>query len=276
METSKQIELFEKELTFKRYRQTSIKNYVSCVKVFLEYFKQKDSCKHINEQEIKSFLMQFSGHNTQRSYHSAIKTFYKYVVKQPNKFKYLEYARKQKTLPIVHSVDEIQSLLNACDNLKHKCCISLIYACGLRVSEAINLKLDDIDSKRMIINIKNAKGGVDRQVMLPEKLLLLMRKYYLEYKPKVYLFNGQFDLKYSSRSIAQFLNKYSDKANLTKRIYPHLLRHDCFTHLVEAGTDINIIKGLAGHKNTNTSLIYVHISDKFISKINSPINTIQL
>ncbi len=276
MENSKLIDLFEKELIFKRYRETSIENYISCIKLFLGHFKEKDSPKHINESEIKDFLMSFTGHNTQRCYHSAIKCFYKYVVKQPNKFKYIEYARKQTKIPVVHSIEEIQKLINVCTNKKHKSIICVMYACGLRISEVLNLKIKDIDSSRMVIGIKNAKGGVDRQVMLPEKLLILFREYFIEYNPKEYLFNGQNSLQYSSRSIAQFLNKYSELAKLNKRIYPHLIRHDCFTHLLEQGTDINLIQKIAGHKNVSTTHQYLHISHNLISKINSPINNIRI
>lgn len=151
-----------------------------------------------------------------------------------------------------------------------------MYACGLRVGEVINLKILDVDSSRMIINIRDAKGGKDRQVMLPENLLQLFRKYFIAYKPKIYLFNGQNSLQYSSRSISEFLKFYSVKAGLNKRIYPHLLRHDSFTHLVESGCDIALIQKLAGHSSQKTTNLYLHISHNHISKINSPLNAIQL
>lgn len=277
MQISNLINSFELEITRKGYRKESIKNYVSCVTKFLYHFKEKDSAKHINESDIKVFLSQFKEHNTQRGYHSAIKCFYKYEVRQPNKFRFIEYCKRDRKLPIVHSQEEIQKIIDACDNLKHKSIICTIYACGLRVGELINLKITDIDSSRMIINIRDAKGGRDRQVMLPQSLLELLRKYFLEYRPKDFLFNGQNDSpKYSDRSIAQFLNTYSKKAGLNKRIYPHLLRHDSFTHLLESGCDLSIIQRLAGHQNIRTTQGYCHISNNLISKINSPINNIRI
>lgn len=277
MEILKYMTEFENELNRKFFREMSIKNYVSCLGVFLKYFDgKKKEPKAINEDDIKEYLRQFKEQNTQRSHHSAIKCFYKYVLNQPNKFRYIEYAKRNRKLPIVHSQDEIQKLISACDNIKHKAVICLMYACGLRVGEVIKLKIEDIDSSRMVINIRDAKGGKDRQVMLPQNLLTLLRNYYNEYKPKIYLFNGQFELQYSERSISQFLKMYSEIAGLNKRIYPHLLRHDSFTHLCESGCDIALIQKLAGHQNIKTTNLYLHTSHTLISKIQSPLNNIIL
>jgi site-specific recombinase XerD len=277
MEILKYTTEYENELKRKFFRDKSIKNYVGCVNQFLKHFDgKKKEPKAINEDDIKLYLRQFKEQNTQRSQHSAIKCFYKYVLNQPNKFRYIEYAKRNRKLPIVHSQEEIQKLISACDNNKHKTIICLMYACGLRVGEVIKLKITDIDSSRMVINILDAKGGKDRQVMLPENLLKLLRDYYKEYKPNIYLFNGQFELQYSERSIAQLLKKYSEKASLNKRIYPHLLRHDSFTHLVESGCDIALVQKIAGHQNIKTTNLYLHLSHTTISKINSPLNNIVL
>lgn len=277
MEILKYMNEFENEMKRKFFREMSIKNYVSCLSVFLKYFDgKKKEPKAINEDDIKEYLRQFKEQNTQRAHHSAIKCFYKYVLNQPNKFRFIEYAKRNRKLPIVHSQDEIQKLISACSNLKHKTITCLMYACGLRVGEVIKLKIHDIDSSRMIINIRDAKGGKDRQVMLPKNLLDLLRDYYKEYKPNTYLFNGQFELQYSERSIAQFLKKYSELAGLKKRIYPHLLRHDSFTHLCESGCDIALIQKLAGHQSIKTTNLYLHTSHTLISKIQSPLNNIIL
>lgn len=277
MEILKNVVEFKNELTRKFYRQKSIETYVNCVELFLKYFDgKKKEVKAINENDIKEYLRQFKEQNTQRSHHSAIKCFYKYVVKQPDKFRYIEYAKRNRKLPIVHSPEEMQKIICACTNIKHKCIIGLLYGCGLRVGEVINLKINHIDSSRMVINIVDAKGGKDRQVMLPQNLLDALRSYYKEYKPKDYLFNGQFEVKYSERSIAQFLKKYSLLAGINKRIYPHLLRHDSFTHLVEGGCDIGLVQKLAGHQSIKTTNLYLHTSHTLISKIQSPLSNIKL
>jgi len=201
---------FRNELQRKGYRQNTIKNYVSCVESFLRHFEGKvTEPVKVNEAQIKEYLRGFTEHNTQRAVHSAIKTFYKYVCRQPEKFRFIEYCKRSRKLPIVLSVGEIQKLFNACHNLKHRAIIALMYSTGLRVGEVIGLKIKNVDSSRMVINVINAKGGKDRQVMLNQNLLDLLRNYFKEYHPKEFLFNGQNSLQYSERSIAQFLKHYA-------------------------------------------------------------------
>lgn len=267
-------ERYRKELEFKRYRPKSIDNYVSCLISFLNHFKDRKDHEHINEKDIKQFLGQFKQHNTQRAYHSAIKCFYRYVCRQPNKFKYIEYCKRSRRLPIVLSPQEMQSIIFAADNLKHKTILCFMYSTGCRVSEVINLKISDIDSKRMVINIIDAKGGKDRIVTLDPTMLQLFRKYYTEYQPKEYMFNGQFDLKYSARSIAQFLQKYADKAGINKRVHPHLIRHTSATHMLESGMDMTIIQKILGHESIKTTQIYGHVSNTLISRITTPLQGI--
>lgn len=150
--------------------------------------------------------------------------------------------------------------------MKHKAIITLAYSVGLRVSEIINLKIEDIDSKRMIIFIKNAKGKKDRIVPLSNNILELLRKYWLEYKPTIYLFNGQNSSQYSSGSCNNIVKKY-----INEKYHFHLLRHSCFTHLIENGTDCRIIQKLAGHSNIKTTEQYLQISNNVLSKLTLPI-----
>lgn len=160
--------------------------------------------------------------------------------------------------------------------MKHKVILALLYSCGLRVSELINLKWSHIDRSRMVINIIQAKGNKDRQVMLTPELIPLLEKYWNEYKSKEYVLNGQVDLQYSSRSVLGVVKQLANKAGLDKRVYTHLMRHCSFTHMVENGTDINLIQRLAGHSNVKTTAIYTHISHNLISKIKSPLANIEL
>jgi site-specific recombinase XerD len=274
MEISNQLISFEKELERKGYRKESIKTYLPCVSVFLNHFKQKDSAKHISEDDIKSFLSQYKTHNTQRSYHSAIKCFYKYVCRQPNKFKYIEYCKRNRRLPIVLSIDEMKSIIFAATNLKHKTILCLMYSTACRVSEVINLKVNHIDPSRMVINIIDAKGGKDRNVTLDPSFYELLKVYIEQYNPKEYLFEGQFEPFYSARSIAQFLQKYADVAGIKKKVNPHLIRHTAATHLVEAGLDMSILQKLLGHENIKTTHLYGHISNNRISGITTPLQNI--
>ena len=274
MQISTLIDSFEFELVRKGYRPESIKNYVSCSTKFLYHFKGKDSVKHISEQDIKEFLYQYKTHNTQRGYHSAIKSFFKYVAKQPNKFKWIQYCRKENKLPIILSIQEMQRIIFAASNLKHKTILCLMYSTGIRVGEVINLKLSDIDRSRMVINIQDAKGGKDRQVPLDKTLLQLFEIYYRQYLPSEFVFNGQFDLRYSSRSVAQFLQKYADIAHIRKRVHPHLIRHSSATHLLESGTELSLIQRVLGHESIKTTQGYTHISNNLISKITTPLQFI--
>jgi site-specific recombinase XerD len=167
-------------------------------------------------------------------------------------------------------------MFDVCENLKHKVILALLYSCGLRVSELLNLKWCNIDRSRMIINIIAGKGKKDRQVVLAKSLLQLLEVYYRVYKTKEYILSGQFSNQYSAKSVGQVMKQLAEKARINKRVYTHLMRHNCFTHMVENGIDINLIQKLAGHNNIKTTMVYTHISDSIISKINSPLNAIRL
>lgn len=277
MNIPKYIEQYRKDLRLKNYAENSIKNYMSQVSCFLNRFnKVFTEPSKINEQAIKDWLLESNSINGRKHRISALKLFYTFTVKQPLKFKYIEYPRSDKKLPIVLSVAEVQSMFSVCDNTKHKVILALLYSCGLRVSELINLQWKHIDRRRMIINILQAKGKKDRQVMLDSSLVPLLEKYWFEYKSKEYVLNGQGMIKYSSRSVLGVIKQLAKKAGVNKRVYTHLMRHNCFTHMVENGTDINLIQKLAGHSNVKTTAIYTHISHNIISKINSPLAGIAL
>ena len=275
MNISEHIGNFIQEMKRRNYSQNTIDNYVSCLNIFFGK-STKDHPKNINESDIKNFLFELKEVNTQRNYHSAIKKFYDVCLGQKEKFKYIPYAKKNEKLPIVLSVEEIQKMFSVCENLKHKVILSLLYSAGLRVSELINLKWSHIDRSRMIINIIQAKGKKDRQVMLTPQLLPLLEKYWKEYKSKEYVLNGQFGIQYSDRSVGEVVKQLAAKAGINKRVYTHLMRHCSFTHMVEAGTDINLIQRLAGHSHVKTTNIYLHTSHNLISKIKSPLSNIDL
>lgn len=275
MRISEHTNNFIQEMKRRNYSQNTIDNYASCIKVFFEQ-STKDHPKNINEADIKQFLAKPTMVNTQRNYHSAIKKFYEICLGQKEKFKHVPYARKEQKLPIVLSVDEIQKMFDVCDNLKHKVILSLLYSCGLRVSELIHLKWQHIDRSRMIINIIQAKGKKDRQVMLSSQLIPILENYYRQYKSKEYVLNGQFELQYSERSIGQVVKQLAAKAGINKKVWTHLIRHCSFTHMMEAGVDISLIQKIAGHSSVRTTEIYTHISDSFISKVLSPLSQIKL
>jgi integrase/recombinase XerD len=271
-----QQKLFE-YMKYKRYAKNSIDNYVSYIGRFLSHFeKQATKPSEISSNCIKNFLTTFNDANTHKAYLCAIKLFYSKIGNQPHKLDKIEYPKLSKKLPIVLSQEEIQKLFDNTHNLKHKTIIALLYSCGLRVSELINLKWQHIDRSRMIINIISGKGNKDRQVPLPVPLMHLFEKYFREYRSKEYVFNGQFSLKYSATSVLNIVKNAASDAKINKHVYTHLIRHCSFTHMVESGIDINIIQNIAGHSNAKTTMIYCHLSHNLISKIKSPIENINL
>ena len=275
MNVSEHVAYFEQEMKRRNFGTQTIENYSSCLKKFFGQ-STKDHPKNINEDDIRVFLGKFDAPNTQRGYHSAIKKFYEICLNQPNKFRYIPYCKKSKKLPIVLSQDEIQKMFDVCENLKHKVILGLLYSAGLRVSELINLKWQHIDRSRMIINIIQAKGKKDRQVGLNENMIPLLETYYRKYRSDIYVLNGQNFPQYSERSVGEVIKHLAKAAGIKKRVYTHLIRHCTFTHLVEMGTDINIVQRLAGHSNVKTTNLYCHISHNIISKIQSPMQNIQL
>ena len=174
--------------------------------------------------------------------------------------------KPEKKLPRVIDGEFIKERLFKIENIKHKSILTLTYSVGLRVSEVVNLKIEDIDSKRMLIHIKNAKGRKDRVVPLSQTVLQLLREYWKEYKPKDYLFNGQNSIQYSIQSCQKIYKKYIDKKSSI-----HTLRHSSFTNLLENGTDLRIIQKLAGHSSSKTTEIYTHVSNKILSEVRLPV-----
>lgn len=276
MDCRKWIDRYSIDCSLKYSSGQTRKNYKSCVTTFLYHFNKFREPKEIPNEEIKKWLLNANTINTRKHRLCAINSFYEITVGMPNKISKIPYPKSDKKLPIVLSQDEMQKMFDVCENTKHKTILSLLYSCGLRVSELINLRWSHIDRSRMIINIIQAKGKKDRQVMLPTTMITQLEKYWREYKSIDYIFNGQSSPQYSSRSVNEIVKQLAEKAGINKKVYTHLMRHNCFTHMVENGVDINLIQRLAGHNNVKTTMIYTHISHNLISKIQSPISQIRL
>jgi site-specific recombinase XerD len=277
MNIGKYVQMYSEDLKLKNYAENTILNYCSQVKCFLEYFNDvATKPSEISEQKIKQWLLLANSINGRKHRISAVKLFYKFTGKQPLKFKHIEYPRSDKKLPIVLSRQEVQKMFDVCENKKHKVILALLYSCGLRVSELINLKWEHIDRSRMIINIIKGKGNKDRQVMLAITLIPLLEIYAREYKTKTYILAGQTASQYTATSVGSVIKQLGKKAGINKRVWTHQMRHNSFTHLVESGCDINIVQKLAGHSNVKTTMCYIQISNNVISSINSPLNSIKI
>lgn len=259
--------MYSEDLKLKNYSSNTIENYKSQVAAFLKYFNNvATKPSEISEKQIKQWLLLANSINGRKHRISAVKLFYKLTGKQPLKFKHIEYPRSEKKLPQIIEKQFLLDKIGKIENKKHKAIIALAYSTGMRVSEVCNLMISDIDSKRMIITIRQSKGKKDRIVALSEKILEILREYFKEYKPKEYLFNGQFDLRYSERSCNQIVKKY-----LGNDYHFHLLRHSNATALLEAGTDLRIIQKHLGHASSKTTEIYTHVSTATLQNMALPI-----
>jgi Site-specific recombinase XerD len=208
---------------------------------------------------------------------NAIKFYYERVLGGQRKIYLVERPRREKRLPVVLSCDEVISILNCTENIKHKALLMLVYSAGLRISEAINMKITDIDSKRMQIHIRDSKGKKDRYTILSEKVLEVLRIYYKAYKPKQWVFEGTSnDGRYSVRSIQSVLKASVEKAGITKQVTLHTLRHSFATHLLEEGTDLRYIQSLLGHGSSKVTEVYTNITTSGFSKIKSPLDRLEL
>lgn len=260
----------------KRYSKNTQNIYYNYFKDFCIYFK-KENLLNITTAQINAYILDLIKSKNisisqQNQRINAIKFYYEKVLGRDKQYYELHRPKKEHKLPKVLSKDEIKKIFDVTNNLKHKCILMLIYSAGLRRSELLNLTVNDIDSKRMLIIIKGAKGKKDRISLLSENLLQLLRQYYKEYCPKKYLFEGQNGSRYSTTSIANILKKAAKKAGIRKTVTPHMLRHSFATHLLEQGTDLRYIQELLGHKSSKTTEIYTHVSKKAIDKIKNPVD----
>lgn len=253
-------------------------NYISQVTSFLFFFEKNfREPKEIPTERIKLWILEKDSPNTRNHRLCAVKSFYELTVGMHCKIDKIPFSKKHKKLPIVLSVEEIQRMFDVCENKKHKLILALLYSCSLRATEVVNLKWNHIDRSRMVINIIAGKGKKDRQVPLNDVLIKILTEYWQEYKSKEYVFNGQFSLQYTKRSILEVVKQLAYKANIdNKRVYTHLMRHTSATHMVESGLDINILQKLLGHSNIKTTMMYTHISHNYISQIQTPLNNITL
>ncbi len=270
-----ELEKFKFWLQSKRYSINTIKTYCEALKSFLVYFNSKPIFEISNEDVVLYNNQYILKNNLSTSYQNqivnAIKLYFKTIKEKSIEIDKIHRPRREKTLPNVLSKEEIKKILNAHSNLKHKAMLSLIYSCGLRRSELLNLKISDIDSKRNIVIIRQSKGKKDRIAPLSAKILLLLREYYIVHKPKKWLFEGFYENEpYDERSISNVLKQALTKVGITKPVSLHWLRHSYATHLLESGTDLRYIQELLGHSNSKTTEIYTHVSTKSLQQIKSP------
>ena len=272
-------EEYLRTLELKQYALTTSKTYIQLFEIFINYY-EKWKLTQINEEEIRTYLQKLVLKGKSHSYINqtinSIKFYYEVVLEMPNRFYSIERPLKKAPLPKVISLEEVQLLIKNTNNIKHKCILSLLYSAGLRREELLNLTINDIDSKRMIINVINGKGGKDRITILSKKVLTDLRTYFKIWHPEYYLFEGLKGKQYTGSSISKIINNACNKAGIRRKISPHMLRHSFATHLLEAGTDLRHIQVLLGHSSTVTTEIYTQVATTNLKTIESPIEMLNL
>jgi integrase/recombinase XerD len=259
-------EISKQKLEYLKYSKNTIINYLHHINVFLNNCKTYPTS--LSSKDFQSYLenYNFTSVSQQNQVINAIRFLYKEVLgKKYDKINF-KRPRSEKKLPKVIDGEFIKQQLSKIENIKHRAILTLTYSVGLRVSEVVNLKIEDIDSKRMLIHIKNAKGRKDRIVPLSNNVLEVLRNYYKQERPIEYLFNGQKINKYSIGSCQKIYKKYIDKESSI-----HCLRHSSFTNLLENGTNLRTIQSIAGHSSSKTTEIYTHVSNNVLKCINLPI-----
>lgn len=261
----------------RRYSDNTKATYVNYFKDYIRYFNGQN-LEEIPLNDINSYILSLIRDNKisasqQNQRINAIKFYYEKVLGRDKLHYKIERPKKTNTLPNVLSVTEIKKIIDSTQNIKHKCIISLLYSAGLRRSELINLKLDSILSGQMQIKISNSKGNKDRYVGLSAHLLHLLRKYFHEFKPKIWLIEGQNREQYSATSVLNVVKKSARRAGISRRITPHMLRHSFATHHLESGTDLRYIQEFLGHSSPKTTEVYTHVARTDFSKFRNPLDT---
>lgn len=243
-----------------------------------KYFKK--SPEELGEEEVKEYLVHMLedrglSSGTYKYYAAGIKFLYRTTLNRGEVVEKIKYPKAKIKLPVVLDLSEVRTMLSVMENLKHRAVLTITYSAGLRVSETAHLKVTDIDSKRMMVRVRQGKGGKDRYTILSKTTLECLREYWRAYRPKDWLFEGQKEgspICYTS--IRNIFVEAKERAGITKPVEPHSLRHAFATHLIEAGTSLHHVQLLLGHKSPKTTTVYLHVSKMNLAQVCSPLDSI--
>ena len=256
-------------------RSHTNKNYCSALKMFLYHpaHIHFSHLKDISDDVVLQYLLAIPGRSNRCTHHTAIKLMFR-LHGFPNKLRFIPYPDKEEKLPVHVNLQEFAAMMSVCKNLKHRAIIALMFDCGLRVSEVVNLKIADIDSSNMLVHIQQSKGKKDRPVKLTVVLLSILRTYFTAYRPTTYLFEGQTKEMYSVKSCWEVVKQLCAKAGIKKKFSPHKFRHGYAMALLENGSTLDEIGNQMGHNSKKTTEIYARMNNKVIQKIQSPLEQI--
>jgi integrase/recombinase XerD len=252
------------DLRLKNFSPNTIRVYMHAVAAFARFFGR--SPEALGEEDVRTYLVHLvSERRLSRSQYvlqlNALRHLYQDTLGRPNSLADLPRPKREQRLPVVLSRDEVRRLFSVVTNLKHRALFMVAYDAGLRLSEILSLRAEDIDSQRRVIRVRQGKGHKDRYARLTPELLGLLREYWRAYRPPAWLFPGASpDKQYDLATPGQVLKQACRRAGITKRISMHTLRHSFATHLLESGTNLRVIQKLLGHGSINTTALYTHVS----------------
>lgn len=267
---------FEDYMILKNFSKSTREAYGCGLKQFFAYHAKNNWSLPYTDVQAKKYILYRNKEGkkwqTINGDYSAMRKFYTKVRNLPWDIYNLPRPRKESKLPEIISQKEVKNLIESASNFKHQVIFTLFYGSGLRLSELLHLKLTDIDSDRLQLHVHRGKGLKDRYVQIPEELIYVLRSYYQEYRPKVYLFNGRKRGEVMSpRAIAWALIEARKRGKIEKRVSAHTLRHCYATHHLENGTDLMYLQKQLGHKHLRTTARYIHLCMDHYRKINHPI-----
>ena len=259
----------KRELEIRNFSRSTIKSYTNSVARFLDYSRDKS----LNEDIVKDYIQKEIKNKEPTSVSHSIFAIQFFFEKVLNKKIYIPRPKRNKKIPVILTPEEIKKLIESTNNIKHKLILKLLYGCGLRVSEIINIKKGDVNFNEDLIHIILSKNKKDRFVKIPESVLEELKSYYSLLNEEI-LFPSNRGGKLTTATIQAIIKNTTKKAGIKKRVYPHLLRHSFATHLLENGTDLRIIQKLLGHSDIKTTQIYTQISQASIKNIKSPLDSL--
>lgn len=272
------------EIQRRNYSHRTARTYVRIVRDFAEHFHQppdKLGPEQIRQYQAHLFQAKQLAPATVSQYVSALRFLFVKTLRRHFLAEYIPFPKSRKRLPTVLSPEEVTRLIDAACNLYHRTLLMTLYSTAVRRAELCRLKVQDIDSQRMMIRINQGKGGRDREVPLSPKLLETLRVYFRWMRPATFLFPGtvkgvRADIPISPNTVWLACRQAAQRAGITKRLSPHSLRHSCASHLLEAGADLRTIQVLLGHSRLEHTLVYLHLSPKHLQAITNPLDTLQV
>lgn len=280
MSTEQKLRAFENYMIQRRYSENTIKSYREALRQFIHFVDPKP-LSDIRNLDLEEFnyhyiLKRKLSASYQNQVINALKLYFRRFENKLLDIDCIERPKEGFKLPKVLSSSEIELLLQCTRNVKHKTMLMLIYSCGLRRSELLNLTIEHIESNRMLIRITNSKGKKDRMVPLSQKMLDQLRVYYRMFRPKHYLFEGENGRKYSASSLQNVLRQSTGRAGIKKIITLHTLRHSYATHMLEAGVNLRYIQEILGHRSSKTTEIYTHVQSSDYRKLINPMDHLSI